>query len=263
MKNTKNKILSIQFNLDGFSFSIKDSISKKDIHFCAYQFEKTQQNPENLLSEIEAIFKNDTHLQQDFDNVEVIHQNNLFTIVPNEYFNEKNLTSYLNFNIKVLATDFIAFDDLESNDAKNIFVPYININNYLFNNFGEFEYKHHNTLLIDKFTQKNNKEQKAMFVNVSKTTLDIVVLEKKQLILSNSFTYHSKEDFLYYVLFVAEQLQLNTNEFPLHLTGEISVESDIYKLIYKYIKNVSFLESNNTIFNKLDLQKHANFILLG
>ncbi|QOD61794.1 DUF3822 family protein [Polaribacter haliotis] len=263
LKNTKDNKLSIQFNLDGFSFSIQDSISKKDIYFCAYTFKETQATPENLLLKIDDIFKNDTHLQQDFSTVIVIHQNNLSALVPNQYFNEDKLSSYLNFNIKTLSTDFITFDEISSIDAKNVYVPYVNINNYLFNNFGEFDYKHHSSVLIDKLILRNKNESKTMYVNVSKTTFDIVVLENKKLVLYNSFAYTSKEDFLYYILFVAEQLQLDTNEFPLYLMGDIIFNSELYKITYTYIKNLNFLGSKNPIFKELNLETHTNFILLG
>ncbi|MFT5672763.1 MAG: hypothetical protein ACI9JT_001400, partial [Polaribacter sp.] len=140
LKTTIENKLSIQFNLDGFSFSIYNTTSKREVYFCAYEFENSQATPENLFLKIKEIFKNDIQLQNDFISVKVIHQNNLSVLVPNRFFNEKDLASYLNFNIKKLAIDFITFDDLKQLDSKNIYVPYVNINNYLFQNFGEFEY---------------------------------------------------------------------------------------------------------------------------
>ena len=76
MKTIKQNRLSIQFNLDGFSFSIYNTTSKKDVYFCEYNFESSQTTPENLLFKIEEIFKTDTRLQNDFAAVTVIHQNN-------------------------------------------------------------------------------------------------------------------------------------------------------------------------------------------
>ncbi|MGK0308870.1 MAG: hypothetical protein ACI8RP_001837 [Urechidicola sp.] len=263
LKTIKENKLSIQFNLDGFSFSIYNTPSKKEVYFREYIFENSQNSPENLLLKIETIFKTDAHLQNDFIAVTVIHQNNLSTVVPNRFFDKKKLAFYLNFNIKTLATDFITFDDLGALNAKNVYVPYININNYLFQNFGEFEYKHHSTVLIEKLLKNNTTKEKTMFVNVSKTSLDIVVLENEKLLLSNAFSYNSKEDFIYYVLFVAEQLNLDVQEFPLFLMGEINLKSKTYKITYKYIKNVSFLESTSAIYNEFNIPSHSNYILLG
>lgn len=263
LKTINDTRLSIQFNLDGFSFSIYDFTSNNDVYFGEYNFENALKTPEHLLLKIKNIFKTDAHLQKEFSAVTVIHQNNLSALVPNRYFNENELATYLNFNIKTLATDFITFDNIDILDSKNIYIPYVNINNYLFQNFGEFEYKHHSTVLIEKLLKSNKIKEKTMCVNVSKATLDIVVIEDEKLILSNTFSYNSKEDFIYYILFIAEQLNIDVNEFPLSFMGEISLNSDLYKITYKYIKNVCFLESNNTIFNELSVPSHSNFILLG
>lgn len=261
-KNQKENKLSIQFNLDGFSFSIHDTTSKKDVYFCEYLFDEKQTTPENLLQKIEEIFKTDDYLQQDFLKVNVIHQNQLFTLVPNTYFDENKLESYLNFNIKTFATDFIAVDELKSIEAKNVYVPYVNINNYLFQNFGEFDYKHHLTILIEKLLKESKTIQKTMFINVGISTLDIIVLEKNKLQLANSFLYNTKEDFIYYILFVTEQLKLDPEKFTLYLIGKITTDSEIYKITYQYIRNIYFLESDNVIFNHLDAPKHFNFTLL-
>lgn len=261
--HTKDTKLSIQFNLDGFSFCIINNSTKETSYFSEYVFNEKQLTPESLLKKIEEIFKTDIHLQKDFSSVLVIHQNNLFSIVPNQYFSEDILSDYLNFNIKTLATDFIAYDDIESIHAKNVYVPYVNINNYLFQNFGEFEYKHHLTILIEKLISSNNSNEKKVFVNVSKENYDIVILQNKELQFSNSFNFQTKEDFIYYILFTFEQLKLDVEKIALFFTGDIEPESEIYKITYQYIRNVAFLESNNKIFNELDASKHSNYILLN
>jgi len=263
LKKTKDIELSIQFSLDGFSFCVLDSKTRKDIYFTQYQFEETLNSPEDLLKKIETIFKNDANLQIEYAAVSVIHQSNLSTIVPTKYFDENSLATYLNFNIKTLKTDFITFDSIDTIDAKNVYVPYVNINNYLFQNFGEFEYQHHSSILLKKLFKLEASNQKKMYVNVSKSSFDIVVLENRKLIFSNSFSYATKEDFIYYILFTAEQIQLNTEEFQLYFMGEIEVESEIYKIAYTYIKNIFFLKSENSIFKDLEIANHSNYILLG
>ena len=263
LSNTKDTKLSIQFNLDGFSFCITNINTKETIYFSEYHFTEKQNTPESLLLKIQEIFKTDTYLQKDFSSVLVIHQNSLSTLVPNKYFSEDKLSEYLNFNIKTLATDFLTFDELKNCDAKNVYVPYVNINNYLFQNFGEFDYLHHSTILIDKLLSKNVSTEKEVYVNVSKNNLDIVVLKNKKIELSNTFRFQTKEDFIYYILFVFEQLKLNTEEIKLFFIGDIEEESEIYKITFQYIRNVSFLESENKIFNQLEQSNHTNFILLG
>ena len=263
LENTKDIALSIQFSLDGFSFCITDNLSNKDLYFTEYEFEETQNSPEDLLEKIKQIFKSDSNLQLEFSKVTIIHQNNLVALVPDAYFNKNTLAKYLNYNIKTLKTDFITYDEISEIEAKIVYIPYVNINNYLFQNFGEFEFKHHYTVLLEKFLQNNKSEYKVMHVNVSKKTFDVSVFNKNKLVFINSFAYNNKEDFMYYILFTAEQLELKTDDFKLLFSGDINVDAAIYKIAFKYIKNISFLESRNSIFNNIELNKHSNYILLG
>ena len=263
-QKVKDITLSIQFSLDGFSFCTINTDSKEKSLFKKYTFEKTLNSPEELLNKIKSIFKNDANLQQlEFAKVEVIHENNLSTLVPETYFDENSLNEYLKYNIKTLKNDFITFDEIPEIKAHNVYIPYVNINNYLFQNFGEFEYQHHVSILLKKLRLVHNTDKKVMYINVEKRTFNIIILESDKLILSNSFSYTSKEDFLYYILFVAETNQLNTEEFNLYFLGDITSDSELYKITYKYIKNILFLESKNAIYTDLKLPKHSNYILLG
>ena len=263
LRDTKDTKLSIQFNLDGFSFCITDNTSEEILYFYEYLFKEKKITPESLLKKIEELFKTDSYLQKDFSSVSVVHQNNLSCLVPNTYFSEDKLSEYLNFNIKTLTSDFITFDDIQSIKAKNVYIPYVNINNFLFQNFGEFEYKHHLTIFIEKLISINNSDEKVVYVNVSSDSFDVVVIQNKQLYFSNSFSFETKEDFIYYILFTFEQLKLDVEEIQLYFTGDIELESELYTITYQYIRNVLFLESNNPIFKQLNCSKHSNYILLG
>ena len=263
LEKSNHHKLSIQFTLDGFSFCITNLDSQETIHFCAYTFPKTLENPEKLVAHFETIFQEDNHLQEDFKEILVIHQNSLATLVPNKLFREEHLKEYLDFNIKTLKTDFFAFDNIDQLAAKNVYVPFVNVNNYLFQNFGEFEYQHSTTAFIKRLLQTTTTPEKTMFVDVWKDQISVVVLEDKKVLFSNSFSFTSKEDFIYYLLFTAEQLELNTNEFPLFFTGDIQEETEIYKITYQYIRNVDFLRSKNPIFMNSNFSNHTHFILLG
>lgn len=263
LENTKDIKLSIQFHLDGFSFCITDNSTGDIVYFFKKLFEEKQMTPEILMQKVNAQFKEDTYLQKDFSSILVIHENNLSTLVPNKYFSEDKLVEYLNFNIKTLATDYIAFDEIQEMNAKNVYVPYVHINNYLFQNFGTFEYKHHTTVLIEKLLSLGHFEEKKVYVNVASKNFDVIVIQNKQLKFSNSFHFETKEDFIYYILFIFEQLKLDVEKIELYFCGDIELESEIYNSTYQYIRNIFFLESNNPIFDQISASKHSNYILLG
>ena len=130
---TSKRKLSIQFSLDGFSFCTTNTHNEV-LEFSSYTFSKTKNSPELVLEKLQDIFKKEKSLQYDFETVTVIHQNNLNTLVPNEYFKEDALKSYLKYSIKTIATDLITFDELDFMNSKNVYIPYVNINNFLFQN---------------------------------------------------------------------------------------------------------------------------------
>ena len=259
---TSKRKLSIQFSLDGFSFCTTNTHNEV-IEFSSYTFSKTKNSPELVLEKLQDIFKKEKSLQYDFETVTVIHQNNLNTLVPNEYFKEDALKSYLKYSIKTIATDLITFDELDFMNSKNVYVPYVNINNFLFQNFGEFEYKHYSSVLLEKlFSIATN--DICCYIHVSKSTFDIVIIKNSNLQFFNIFEYKTKEDFMYYVLFTLEQLDLSTEETLVSILGDMEEDSDLFRLMYTYIRNIDFLSSKNAVFNnQKEISKHSNFILLG
>ena len=259
---TSNRKLSIQFSLDGFSFCISNT-QNEVFEFSSFNFSKTVNSPELVLEKLQEIFKTEKSLQEDFESVTVIHQNNLSTLVPNKYFKEDALKNYLKYSVKTIATDLIVYDELECIDTKNVYIPFVNINNFLFQNFGEFEYKHHSSILLEKLFLQSSASLH-FYVNISHSIFDIVVIEDAKLLFYNIFEYQTKEDFIYYVLFTLEQLELSPEETFISLLGDIDKESSLFKVLYTYVRNICFLNSKNTIFNdQTEIAKHSNFILLG
>ena len=248
----KYKKLAIQITLSGFSFCVFDTLQQlvlmvKSIDFSSYQ----------KASKVEDYFSKSfidhRELTEIYDEVLVLHDNNLNTFVPKALFDEQYMGSYLQYNTKVFESDFFAFDELANYDINNVYIPYVNINNYLLDQFNTFNYKQVNSILVAKLLDlSKNIEEKQVFVHFSASKFEIVVVQNQQLLLFNSFDYQTKEDFIYYLLFTAEQLNLNPEYFKLQLLGDISEESEWFEMAYTYIRNVSLLDVS-------ELQQHNDF----
>ena len=48
------------------------------------------------------------------------------------------------------------------------------------------------------------------------------------------------------VLLVYNQFKLNPEVIPLHISGQLVKESAIYKSLYRYVRNISFLKISDT-----------------
>ncbi len=263
--DSTSKTLSIQVSLNGLSFCIVDS----DQHISVIKQESfgVQLTPEQVLNKIKYTLDNDQDLKENFSAIEVMHQNDLYTLVPKALFNKNLIKEYLKYNIKVLETDFIAYDELEQHGIVTVYVPYTNINNFFFDTFGSFTYKHTSTILVNSLLSKEkNSESSIVYANMNQKSFDLIIIRNGKLVLGNTFSYETKEDFLYYLMFTAEQVQLNPEEFTLVFLGYITKESECFKIANKYVRNVNFGNHSQKLKVSQDItpfESHQHYVLLS
>ncbi len=262
--NLQDNHLSIQLSLDGFSFCIYNKITSEIGFIAVFKFESTSISPYKHLEYVEQVFKQEELLRSNYSTVTVHHFNKLITQVPKPLFNKNKLADYLKYSVKVLENDFIAFDEIENSEIINVYIPFVNINNFLIDKYGSFIYKHASTLLIEKLLNTyKNLEGDNYFVNVTNGIFELVVLKNKKLEFYNCFSFKTKEDFIYYILFTAEQLNSNPEELKLTLLGDIEKESELYTIIYQYIRNVAFYTPVNFPAELGNISPHSYFTLLN
>lgn len=262
--NPEDNCLSIQLSLDGFSFCVYHKIKNIVGAFGIYEFDNNIGSPFKQLESVKELFTKEKLLQLNYKSVFVTHFNNLVTQVPRPLFNKDRLAQYLQYTVKVLENDFIAYDELNNSEIINVYIPFVNINNFLLDTYDSFTYKHSSTVLIENLLNEyKNSEGSFCFVNVTAHNFEIVVIKNKKLELFNFFSFSSKDDFIYYILFTAEQLNLNPEEFELILMGDIEKESELYDVVYQYIRNVKFYVPNNAALQLNEMPSHSHFTLLN
>jgi hypothetical protein len=237
--------LSIQLSLDGFCFYITNPDSNELLQVLRNVFDSRKSDPKLLLDELERfIFKEDLG-DLNFKSVEVLHENNLISIVPNTYFDETKLELYLTNTIKLYPSDYISFDPIHSIDAQAVYLPFVNINNYILEKFGAFDYQHAAARLLDKLSLLSNEGEnlhKDIYLNLNLSSIEIIVFENKKLVFFNNFDTRTQEDVVYYTLFALEQLQLDPRKVSIQYINSNDRENiDVLK---NYIFELSPLELN-------------------
>jgi len=241
---TSNLKLSIHISLNGLSFSIVDLISDEISFYKKHVFTK-KTNPKNLLKELKRHFKEIPELNDTFSSVKIIHYNNLSTVVPEVVFDKNNALNYLKFNSQILQNDYVAYDQIFNNECVNIYIPYVNVNNFIFKKFDSFIYNHYSSIILEEVkSNEKNSINPSLYLNICLNHLEIIYFEDNKLIFYNTFDYSTKEDVIYYLLFTIDQLKLNPEKTPLIISGSISIDDECYEIIYKYIRNVSLYNSN-------------------
>jgi hypothetical protein len=231
--------LSIQVSLNGLSFCILDTIGNRIIKAGKKAFDTTL-NPVQVLQELERFLKEQQVQNYSFSEVVAVHRNDLFNLVPKVLFDPDELPNYLKFNAKMLDNDLLEYDELSSFEMMNVYVPFVNINNHLYELFGEFEFNHHATVLINSLLGTSTSgTEPVCYLYATDHDMDLIIVQNKKLLFFNHFAYSTKEDLLYYLLFSLEQLKLDPHKVKLRLFGEIREGDAIYKACEEYIQHTA------------------------
>lgn len=261
MSNQSFQKLYIQVSLHQFSYCVKNQVNNQVIQFKSFALDPYK----TIEQQLDVFFDKEQALTQGYEDVLILHDNNLNTFVPTALFDDKALGSYLQYNTKVFPTDYFDFDSVPQMQMENVYVPYVAFNNYFLDVFGSFNFQHINTNLVQHFLAKSvANDEVEFFVQIAKNHFQVVLIQNKKLLFFNCYEYQTKEDFIYYILFVFEQLQLDVQTQLVQLFGAVSHESELYQTIYKFVRNVQ-VANNQIIAQTLSvtneqLQKH--YILL-
>jgi hypothetical protein len=252
--------LSIKISLSGFDLMLSKLEDNSIIDYKKYNFDKKALT-ENLSSKLDS-FLNESKI--DFSNVinvKLIISNKLSCLVPKELFDERLSLDYLKFNSKLIENDFASNDYIEELETYNVYLPFVNVTNYLVERFGSFEYYHSSTILLRKILKTTTNDSKTLFfTNIETDSFQVIIFKNKNLLYYNDFEYQTKEDILYFLLFVIEQNKEIKSDTKLNILGGISENDKNFNLISQFIKNIVTFKTKS--FTDKDLIKiKIDFIL--
>ena len=264
--------LSIQLRLDGFSFAIIDPELKQLMHVQNFRLaEKPKQSLENRWADILKYFQ--LLLQQDhyslytFQKTIITIENKEYTFMPDSIFsNDKEKEQLLlNQNIQYSFKEFS--NTIPGTDRVIIGAIYKPLYHMIQEYFESSKLLHSLTVLqneIEKY-QRKKKQGHTLYISVSNHDMHMIAVHNEELLMSNSFSFTSKEDFVYFILLAYDQLKMNTEEDPVFFLGDISKSSPIYQISWQYIRNIHFIDQTAGIkagsaFDQIPI--HEYFILI-
>lgn len=233
--------LSMQVSRELFRVCVTDTQTNRCLLLEDYQFKNLNSNTA-LLKQLEDIFESHSVLQAGFwKSIKLGIKNKNFSLVPDSLFEKEFAKDYLSINCTVSGKE-VYYHKQKTTETVNIFSADKEIVEWF-----KAKYPHKNVKVFH-FTSPiiegvmidgKLKDERSLFVVCEKTSLTILVKTENQLEFCNSFNYFTPEDFVYYVMFVFDQLKLNPEETPVVLWGEVQADSPIYNKLYKYIRNIS------------------------
>lgn len=238
-KNTDNYILTIQYYLDGLSFIVFDTAEQKFIALKHYHSTEKNISLEILLLELQ---EKEGWKIEEFKNVNILIDNNLNTFIPRDFFQEELKENYLSL-LNINKHSNIMTDIITEQNIVNVY-PLKNDINFTSDKVRIF---HSSSVLIKKLAREfsdRNSETRA-FINVKNNSYELIILNNAKLIFHNYFNFNTKEDFLYFILFTFDQLNIDNESIPLYFMGFIEEKSSIVELCSRYIRNIRFFNRDN------------------
>lgn len=258
-----NNRLSIFILQDGFSFLVTSDYSQSPLFFESFRTDvvgSTSELLKRLKSKIDSGFLTEYQINL----LEVIYGTPQFGIVPHAYFDESLLPHYLKYSSKLIEGDDFSYDEITSIQANTVYIPYINVNNYLFEKFGSFNYTHAFTRLIESAFTKSFSFKEYVKVFVSDHMIFLTAFRDQKLLLTNTFSFETPEDFAYYILFSFEELKLDREELTLDFTGNFlkTDENKALNILSNYIRHIAFSNKGEILglSNKEGFNAHFNLI---
>ena len=242
---TQSYHISIQADLDGFSFCILDVENHKYLGLRHIQ-RKQERTGSNITEQISTFIRNDELLNQNYKSAGFLYSSSKSTLVPYPLFSKDNLKSYFSFNHSLNPDDIILYNKLKNTDAYNIFTIPEELLSVISESFPNIRFYHQATPFIESILSRSifsGKENKA-FVNVKKNSFEIAVIQSNNLELYNSFFYKNDRDFIFFIMYIYDKLKLSPEQTPITLSGNIDTRSDLYQILKKFIKSVTFEKYN-------------------
>lgn len=229
---TKKQNLSVLIGANRFYFFVSDA-NKRIILQRHYVLDKTL-----FLKELRQVLETDIVLRASFQQIKIAVDTPYFSFLPSKIFMPAHQRAYLQNVAPISTNDMVFTDDVEELSLKNVHAIDRRLFDLLDTHFPSFQLYHTATTLLRR--TKRIATENEIIVNVMPDMLNIIVYKNNEFQLYNAFQYHSSEAFLYYILLMYQQFDLDTASVPLTLMGGIMPNSSIYRLLSTYVRQMRF-----------------------
>lgn len=232
--------LSVLVGTDRFSFMAFDQDQQKVQLLKSYQFHAEKKQAIKTI--VHEIYSQDSLLNNGFHQTSIAIVNEKNSLIPSRLYEENQENTYLRRLIDLPEEDVLLVNEIAELDIRNVFSIDTGLKNILHSYFPNAQLFHVSTLFI-KGARELSKHRAGfqIYLNVIGRNFQIVLFENQDLVFSNIFSYKSANDFVYFLMLIFDQFKLKPEAIPLYLCGQITEDSEIYKLIYRYIRHIHFI----------------------
>jgi hypothetical protein len=239
-KLASNFCLTVYLNSDQLVYAVTDILSRKLLHLQSWSFFNIL-NPEEYNNTLKQMIASDELLALGYGKTDIYYLSDCFTLVPENLFDKSNAKELLQFNQLSVEVMIVKNEKIAELDAVMVYGINKDSATILGNYFKNGNLKHASVSWIE-FLLAQKLDGEFLHCYVQPTTIQIAFVKNNQLKFFNIYTYKTPEDFIFYLMNVVNQLGLDQDKTPLLFSGEVIADSAIYKLAYKYVRDIQFAQ---------------------
>lgn len=161
------------------------------------------------------------------------------TLVPGALFDERNIRTYLSACFHLPQEQVFMADKLDPLDIRIAYSLPETAATQIRQAFPGSAIRHYATPLLSGMAQQAKSQSgRGLFCHFRGNQFDLVAFEDGKLLFFNTFEFNNKEEFLYYVLFVLEQLGLNASEQEMLVSGDVEPDREPLLFARDFLKSV-------------------------
>ena len=224
--------------------------------------------PENKSYFIGNLLRSNDLFKANIQSVDVAFMGPRSLLIPLALFDEKLKKTY--------CERFFEWDTKEETILKDFMVSLKSLNlyacpHYISDTIKEFypaaQFRHFSSSLIEYLLRLNKSQtEKVVYVHLYPERMDVVIIEGYQLVFHNSFENQTAEGWLYYILFVTEQLEINLNQTQFVFLGKVDKDSEEWSLMKSYLPKVALISPTHKLKRSEavgDFPEHRYYILVN
>ena len=238
-EKTNDYRLSIQADLNGFSFSVVDVVKRELLTLYTSDFVLGQSLPDDLSKKCSQLFKTIPHFSYNYKSTILLCNTHKYTLVPEKLYIKGNELKTLEKHHDIHELDEINTFSIPQEEMVIIYA----VNSTFVNLLKRFQPKLEIRPIISLYLSllPQYKEHNKLLVNYKNKVATIAGSLGEKIVYCNSFPAHHFSSMLYFLLLVLKEVQFNPETTTLYISGDIK---DLEKNeLTKYFSHVKYFRN--------------------
>lgn len=233
-RKSKDCRLSISIRRDGFSFLITHKRS-----VLAYSYKIVAENERTMAFKE---FVSQEILQNTFAAVSIIVVTSKYTLVPKKLYDDSMWERYSDLNFNHDTNESVITYESSNSDIVVLFTIETDFWAMCRTAFKEQPVVSYVPQVAPMLEVAARTRSEKIYISVESSMFTALYAVGKKIRFCNSFDFKNVNDFLFYVMNIYEQLQLDPLTIPVLFSGKISEKSPYYSAVQMFVKYVSMVE---------------------